>query len=268
MADTNASFHGSIPALYDRHLGPVMFEPYAVDLAHRIPASPDAPVLELACGTGILTRQLRHRLVAGVGLVATDLNESMLEVARSKDIAGVEFRQADAAELPFDAATFAAVACQFGIMFVPPERKAAAFSEIHRVLRPGGLFAFNVWATLEHNAFARIAREVVNSFFPENPPTFYQIPFSFSDPAVIRSFLANAGFKDVEIENVGLPLFASSAESFATGLVRGNPVVLAIEERGASPHAIAQATAEALGRDGGNEPYRSTMLAVAVTARA
>src|SRR5215210_4122406 len=143
MAETNISFSGSIPQMYDRYLGPVLFEPYAVDLARRVAAHATGPVLEMACGTGIVTQQLRAHLAPEVEIVAIDLSQPMLDYAQTKlvTLKNVEWRQADIAALPFSDASFAAVVCQFGLMFVPD--KQAAFREACRVLRKGGLFTFN-----------------------------------------------------------------------------------------------------------------------------
>ncbi len=225
------------------------------------------PVLEVACGTGILTEQLRARLPAATRLVATDLNEPMLEYARSKLHAEpIEWRPADAAAPPFADASFAALACQFGLMFVPD--KPAAFREARRVLAEGGLFAFNVWDSFEHNAFGRIAHETIAGFFPTDPPTFYQVPFGFHDPDILRPLLASAGFAPVELDWVTLEARSASARSFAEGLVKGNPVSIAIQERGASAEPIVEAVAKALARVGGDAPFRSSMRALVGTAQA
>src|SRR5262249_27725237 len=154
---------GSIPQLYDRYLGPVLFEPYAADLAHRVAAHDAGPVLEMACGTGIVTQQLRAHLAPDVQIVATDLSQPMLDYARTKLTAlkDVDWRQADIAALPFVDASFAIVVCQFGLMFV--QDKQAAFREARRVLRKDGLFAFNVWDRLSTNPFAHIAHETLAS---------------------------------------------------------------------------------------------------------
>ncbi len=135
MEEKNARFDGSIPENYDHYLGSVLFEPYAVDLAGRLDPETTANVLELACGTGILTRQLRRRLSASSRLVATDLNDPMLQYARAKSDQneGIEWKQADASALPFPDGSFDLVVCQFGLMFVPD--KFAALREMHRVLR-------------------------------------------------------------------------------------------------------------------------------------
>ena len=268
MAETHAQFTGSIPELYDRHLGPVIFEPYALDLARRVAARATGPVLETACGTGILTRQLRTQLPPSIHLTATDLNQPMIDYARAKlgESAQVAWQQADAAALPFPTASFAAVACQFGLMFVPD--KPAAFREARRVLKDGGVFAFNVWDSLAHNPYARITHETIGKFFPNNPPTFFQVPFGFYDFDVLRNLLTAHGFDQIEIAQVQLEAHSSSAESLAVGFVKGSPVSNAIQERGGSFDDIVAAVAAALAHEGGDRPFRSTMQAVIVTARA
>jgi ubiquinone/menaquinone biosynthesis C-methylase UbiE len=140
---TDTKFAGSIPELYDEILVPLIFAPYAHDLALRVAATHPARVLEVAAGTGAVTRELAKVLPPDVDIVATDLNQAMLDRAASVGTTrNVEWRQADAMQLPFADATFDVVVCQFGAMFFPD--KAKAFGEMRRVLRPGGTFAFNV----------------------------------------------------------------------------------------------------------------------------
>lgn len=270
MTDRNAVFSGSIPEAYDRHLGPAIFEPYAADLAERVAAlaAPDADVLEVACGTGILTRALRKRLAPGARLVATDLNEPMLSHARAHVAAGapIEWRTADACRLPFAAATFDALVCQFGFMFVPD--KAAAFAEARRVLRPAGLLAFSVWDRLASNEFAKVTDDVLRRRFASDPPDFYTVPFSLHDPDALRRRLEDAGFGEISIERLELPLHAESAADFAIGLVRGNPVAHAIVDRGGDLGEIEREVAEALAHAAGAVPLESRMSALIVTARA
>ena len=267
MTDTN--FDGSIPDAYDRHLGPVIFAPYAEDLARRIAAARlTAPVLEIACGTGILTRRLLAALPSAIRVVATDLNEAMVEAARTTlgRNPRVSLDQADAADLPFEAGSFGAVACQFGMMFVPD--KAAAVREARRVLTPNGLFAFNVWGALADNSFARIAHETIGGFFKSDPPLFYQIPFGWHDQRVIRNILVENGFTNVHFDRLALTVESPSARDFAVGLVEGNPVSNAIREAGLPFPPIISAVEEALARAGGDRPFRAPTAAVVVTARA
>jgi ubiquinone/menaquinone biosynthesis C-methylase UbiE len=268
MTDLNAKFAGSVPEFYDRHLGPVIFEPYAADLSRRVAAVvDDGRVLEVACGTGILTQHLRALLPADTEVVATDLNQPMLDYARSKlGPLNVEWKQADAMQLPFPAASFNAVACQFGLMFVPD--KAAAFAEARRVLRDGGVFAFNVWDDIAHNPFARIAHTTISRLFPGNPPNFYEVPFGFHDPAVLRQLLNAQGFAEPTLEHLTLDTISPSAHSFAEGLVRGNPIADAIRERGGSIEKVAAAVEAALQAECGDNPLRSQMRALVVVAHA
>jgi SAM-dependent methyltransferase len=265
----HASFSGTIPAFYDKHLGPVIFEPYAADMARRTPAHAGVRVLETACGTGILTRRLLERLPADARVVATDLNAAMLEHAQVSLPADsrLELRTADAQALPYPDASFDAVVMQFGIMFVPD--KALALSEARRVLKPGGRLLLSAWDSFAKNPFGRIANNVVKSVFPEEPPTFYETPFGDHDPDEHRRRTQLAGFGDVVVEGVGFEGSSESAEHFAVGLVRGNPVLLAIRERGTvTPEEVESRAAEVLRHELGDRPLRTPLHAWVVTATA
>lgn len=268
MKDENAQFAGSIPAAYDRYLGHVLFQPYAEDLVARLHVPENGSVLELACGTGIVTRELRNSLPPTVKLIATDLNEPMFQHAAAKFVKGeaVQWQQADACSLPFGDAMFDAVVCQFGIMFVPD--KALAARESRRVLKPGGVFLFNVWDAIEHNELCRIAHETISSYFDEDPPTFYQVPFGYHDHAEIRRVLTDAGFRDVRIDVVDKVSGASRAEDTATGLAQGNPVSVAIAERDPSLlPVITDAIAAALKDRFGEADVRAPLRAIVAQAR-
>jgi ubiquinone/menaquinone biosynthesis C-methylase UbiE len=267
MEDKNAQFAGTIPAAYDRYLGPILFQPYAEDLAARLNVDAHSSVLELACGTGILTRMLRDHLPATTRLVATDLNEPMIRNAAQKFNQGeaVEWQEADASSLPFDDESFDAVVCQFGIMFLPDKTRGAR--EAHRVLKPGGVFLFNVWDSMEHNHLGRIAHETIASFFEKDPPAFYQVPFGYHDQAEIKRVLEDAGFRNVRLDVVAKVGGASRPEDAAQGLVHGNPVAVAITERDPSLlPIITNAVAGALKKQFG-ETVRAPMRAIVVEAR-
>jgi ubiquinone/menaquinone biosynthesis C-methylase UbiE len=251
----NSAFVGSIPDNYDRYLGPVLFDPYAVDLVSRLNVSADSSVLELACGTGIVTRRLRDRLGSEAKLVATDLNEAMLDYAskkfRPEEI--VEWKQADATDLPFADQSFDAVVCQFGLMFFPDKEKAV--SETYRVLKPGGTFLFNVWDAIEYNELPHIAHAIVAEFFDDNPPDFYEVPFSFHDLESINSLVSAAGFTEIQLAVLRLPAVSPSAEEAAKGLVHGNPVINVIRERSESSiPEIEAAVAEAVAAQSETRP--------------
>jgi ubiquinone/menaquinone biosynthesis C-methylase UbiE len=165
MAASDALFAGSIPDIYDRLLVPLIFEPYASDLAKRVAEAKPQLVLETAAGTGAVTRALASSL-KDARIVATDLNQPMLDHARSRQSGDkrIEWRQADALELPFKDQTFDAVACQFGLMFFPD--KVQGYREARRVLKPSGRFFFSVWDRISENEFADVVTQALATFFP------------------------------------------------------------------------------------------------------
>jgi SAM-dependent methyltransferase len=246
MTQQSAGFVGSIPEHYDKYLGPRIFDRYAQDLAARVVASAPDTVLELAAGTGIVSRCLRDALPVDSSLVASDLNPPMLEVARRKFEAGedVRFEALDATSLPYGDATFDAVACQFGVMFFPDKQRS--YEEVLRVLKPCGQYVFNVWGSWEDNAFAQVAHEAVAAFFPDDPPGFYRVPFGYHDPVMIEQALLKAGFSSVAIKPVSFCSAIKSAQEFASGLVYGNPLFDEILARGGDPKEIRLAVASAI----------------------
>ncbi|HST29481.1 MAG TPA: methyltransferase domain-containing protein [Chthoniobacterales bacterium] len=260
--DPNVVFAGAIPENYDRYLGPVIFEPYAEDLVSRLKNKRLARLLEIACGTGIVTRRLRDALPVSTEIVATDLNPDMFEFAKRKfrNEEHLCWQQADASALPFPDNSFDAVVCEFGYMFVPD--KPAAMWESYRVLRKGGLFLFNVWNSLDANPFAQIAHTTIASFFDRDPPKFYEIPFSLNDSKVVHELLQNAGFADIQSFVETRPCRANSAKEFATGLVRGNPVGVEATERGVDPDKLIDALAKTFAERFGPTPIESTMQAI------
>jgi len=233
MPNPHSSFTESIPKTYDAFLGPMFFAPYAADITRRVPAMTHGRILELAAGTGILTRRLRTVLPSDVEIVATDLNDAMLEHARTKftRTEPVTWSVADATKLPFDDASFDVVLCQFGFMFFPD--KQAAFDECLRVLRPGGVLIFNVWESLEHNDVARMANDAVERHFPADPPTFYHTPYGSYDVRPLLEMLKNAGFESTHHSSVSRPGESPSPHAAATGIVEGTPASVEIRQRDA-----------------------------------
>jgi SAM-dependent methyltransferase len=261
-------FIDDVPAHYDSGLGPHLFADYGVDLAHRAAAAGPTRVLEIAAGTGIVTRLLRDVLPNSTDLVASDLNPAMLEIARRKFCAGeaIEFHRADATALPFADDGFDAVVCQFGVMFFADKDKA--YREAHRTLAPGGHYFFSVWDSHRFNPFARVAHEAIGSFFPQDAPTFYTVPFGYHRIDDIKTSLIDAGFGDVSMHVLKLDKTIPEARRFAEGLVLGNPVVEEIRARGTvEPDAIVAAVTSALNRAFGRDPLRMPLQAIVCAAR-
>lgn len=241
MSSVDRLFAGSIPEVYQKHLVPLIFEPYAWDLASRVTTGAGGRVLEIAAGTGVATRALAAAMTPTVALIATDLNGEMLRQASARGAARpVEWRQADAMHLPFDDQYFDAVVCQFGVMFFPD--KVAAFTEVRRVLTPGGMFVFNVWDRLEDNEIPHVVTLALESVFPENPPRFMaRVPHGYHQRDVIRRHLSSGGFTgEVQIETVAARSRAASAREAAVAFCQGTPLRNEIEARDAA--ALARAT--------------------------
>jgi SAM-dependent methyltransferase len=268
MAQSHTQFVGSIPELYEEHLGPLLFHFYAQDLAGRLDDDAVGRVLEIACGTGIATEYLRHALPHPCQIVATDLNDPMLEFARSRraNLGNVQFDRADAGSLPFEDGSFDAVVCQFGVMFFP--EKPRAMREAYRVLRSGGQLIFNVWESLSQNPAPRIAHETIAQFFDGEAPTFLLTPFGYHDVDAIVALVEGAGFETVGVDRVSTLVERPSAHSIAIGLVKGNPGIAEIRERAdATPDTIVHAVARKLREELGDDPIRCPLAAIVFSAR-
>jgi SAM-dependent methyltransferase len=266
-SESDKLFSGSIPKLYEEYLVPLIFEPYAADLVKRLASRPATRVLEIAAGTGVVTRELASVLPERVSIVATDLNQPMLDLASAIGTRRpVEWRRADAMQLPFADGTFDAVVCQFGVMFFPD--KPRAFSEARRVLGPGGLFIFNVWDRIEENEFADTVTTALGSVFPEDPPRFMaRTPHGYCDRSTIERDLANGGF--TAPPRVTLVAARSRAESSrvpAVAYCQGTPLRSEVEARDAS--RLGEATdlaAEAITRRFGRGPVDGKIQAHIIT---
>ena len=195
MSNNDAVFNRSIPEIYDEYLVPMIFEEYADDLADRVVSAEPASVLELAAGSGLVTRAVAPRLAVNARYSVSDLNPGMLERANSVQPPDdrIEWRQADALNLPFDDDLFDVVACQFSVMFFPD--KVAGYSEARRVLKPDGTFVFNVWDEIESNVFSDLVTQGAAEVFPDDPPMFLaRTPHGYHDVGQIRADLVAAGF--------------------------------------------------------------------------
>lgn len=264
--DSDLRFAGSVPQLYETYMVPLLFEPYAADMTERLRSRSLSRVLEVACGTGVVTRRLASSLPADVTVVATDLNQPMLDIASEIGCPRpVEWRQADAMRLPFPDAQFDAVVCQFGVMFVPDRSKA--FSEARRVLRPGGILIFSTWDRLEENEFPDIVTDAVASVFPEDPPRFMvRVPHGYHDRATIERDVVGGGFRRPQIDTVAFRSRAASPRIPAVAFCQGTPVRNEIEARDASRLGEATDRAEeAIAQRFGRGPVDGKIRAHVVT---
>ena len=264
MADDKA-FTGSIPKIYENYLVPLLFEPYAADMATRVAARSPKNVLEVAAGTGVVTRAMLGALPRSAEIIATDLNQAMLEQAAMHTmVRPVAFQQADAMELPFDDQTFDVVVCQFGVMFFPD--KAKALAEARRVLRPGGALIFNVWDRLKNNEIADAVTVELAGVFPDDPPKFLpRTPYGYFDHAKIAGDVAAGGFAaKPEIVTVPAVSPAKNPNDPAVGYCHGTPLRAEIEARGALDPATAAAAA-LIAKRFGPGPIKAKIQAHVVT---
>ncbi|MER8623261.1 methyltransferase domain-containing protein [Mesorhizobium sp. M1143] len=254
MSETDKVFAGSIPENYDRYMVPLIFEPFAADLARRAASLSPGAVLEVAAGTGVVTRALAPKLSPDASYVVTDLNQPMLDYAASRQApdSRIQWRQADALALPFEDAAFDLVCCQFGAMFFPD--RAAGYREAKRVLKTGGHFLFNVWDRIEENVFANDVTNALAEIFPNDPPRFLaRTPHGYNDIALIRGELEAAGFSRVVIDTRAEQSRAPSPRLPAVAYCQGTPLRNEIEARGKLEAATDHAASVIAARHGSRE---------------
>ena len=265
MTAKDKVFSGSIPEIYDRLLVPMIFEPYARDLTSRITRLAPHCVLEIAAGTGVVTRALAAELPPATGIVATDLNQPMLDHARKRlaHDGRIEWKQADALALPFDDGRFDVVTCQFGAMFFPD--KVQAYREAHRVLKAGGHFLFNVWDRIADSEFADMITQALAELFPDDPPRFLaRTPHGYCDEAIIRAELREAGFASVSIDVIDAVSRAGSAHDASAAYCQGTPLRNEIEAHNGSIEDATRHAADALARRFGDGAVEGRIRALII----
>ncbi len=247
-------FSGEIPELYDRYVVPLIFEAYANDLAELVAAATTERVLELAAGTGVVSRTLSRRLPSAA-VTATDLNQAMLDYAATQTHApNIDWRRADAMTLPFARAEFDAVVCQFGVMFFPD--RVDAYQEARRVLRPGGRLIFNTWDRIEDNEIPMLISDAVAAMFPSDPPLFLRrTPHGYHDVTAIREDVYAAGFDNIDVNTVAHRSVAPSPRDAAVAFCAGTPLRNEIEARDPTrlEEAVTRSTEAVAARFGAGE---------------
>jgi SAM-dependent methyltransferase len=266
MASVDVRFSGSVPANYERYMVPLLFRPYAEELARRAAALTPQRILETAAGTGVVTSALSEAL-PNAEIIATDLNQAMLDVAATRvSSAKVSFRQADALELPFEDGSFDLAVCQFGVMFYPDKVKGN--SEVRRILRDGGHYLFAVWDRIDRSGLSHLANETLGSEFPDDPPQFMtRGPFSYYEPQWIERDLRAAGFTEFVIDTVEMTSRSPSAEDAARGLVYGSPMGVELADYGEGAlDRVFEKLSQSARRYEGPNGFEAPMSAHIVTA--
>jgi len=262
-----ASFAGAIPANYDKYLGPILFEPYALDLAERLKNDQLENILELACGTGRVTKHLIDLIPDNGKLIATDLNPGMVDIAKEKISSDkIEWQIVNAQELPFANEQFDHIVCQFGVMFFPD--KEQSFREAARVLQGGGKYIFSVWEAVEKNPRIDTMWKAIYEVFGNDSPDFLQKgPHSFYDRSALEKMIVSAGFTNVKIEAVSKNGSYSEVDDLIRGFVDGSPLTNYLKERGeAAQAALRKKLHDALSEDEKQFGNKVPSLALVVEA--
>jgi ubiquinone/menaquinone biosynthesis C-methylase UbiE len=259
------AFSGTVPENYDRYLGPVLFEPYARELIARIPRHEGLRVLEIACGTGIVTRQLREALPPCATVTATDLSDAMVGyAARTVAAAGVVWQPADAQALPFGDGAFDLVVCQFGLMFLPD--KVRGFQEARRVLAPGGQLIATVWQSLDANPFAAAMARTLADLFPDDPPRILDMIHGYGSSERIAADMRAAGWENMAFEPVSIHGHGRAAADLATGFAYGSPIAQVLAQRSTDPQRFIAELTPRLIEVGGDAPFTPALAAVVISA--
>jgi SAM-dependent methyltransferase len=266
MADNNAEFTGSIPENYDTYLGPLIFEDYSIDMASRIQASPSDRVLEIAAGTGLATRHIRKSLPAETDLIVTDLNEPMLQIAQKKiaETKNTTFQIADGQNLEFSDNSFDRVICQFGIMFFPDKQKGV--NEAFRVLKPGGEYIFSVWDSFAHNPLIKVVADTLVELFPQDPPSFLDVPLGYYKLDEIKRILELAGFGDIDLSILPRLIQVDEISNIPQGFIMGNPLSVQIPEMGGNLKQVMSTVTKRIVAEFGNSPIEVPMQAIVIKA--
>lgn len=262
--DDDARWLALMADTYDSALGPALFAPFAVHLAERAAAAAPARVLELAAGTGLLTREL-VRALPRAQITATDVNAAMVDFGRER-VAGAAWSVADAGRLPLPTTAYDLVVCQFGAMFFPD--RPAAYAEAGRVLVTGGSLLLAVWDAVALSPFPQALVESLAVVLPEDPPTFVaRVPHGYADPDRLAADLVAGGLVPGAVERVVLQGHAASARRLAEGFCLGTPLRFALQARGRLDELTA-AVADELERRLGAGPVQGDLAALVVSAQA
>ena len=260
------NFSGSIPEHYEQYLGPMFFEPYAIEVSKRVDASLVQFALEICCGTGRVTRHLRKVISSASKLIASDISQDMITVAKEKlKELNIEWQIVDAQQLPLPDNSVDLIVCSFGYMFVPDKPKA--FAEAHRVLRPQGMLLFSTWDKLELNEATYTYRKILRKFLEDSLPESYNLPFSMNDQSAIKLMLQETGFSKIAIESVNKLSISKTAKEAANGLARGGSIYNEIVKRDPSlVEKIVKTLEKELIEKFGNSPMIAPMKAVVCQA--
>ncbi len=238
---------GSAPAIYQEFLVPAMFAPFAKRLVEHGCVRPGSRVLDVACGTGVVSRVTAIVAGAGGSVAGVDLGEPTVAIARShpaeENAAPIDYAQADATILPFDAEDFDVALCQQGLQFFPD--RAAALAEMRRVLKPGGHVAVATWKDIEP-PFSAIADALGRHVSTEAAQMMHS-PFTLGDGTTLAGLMSDAGFREVAVIDETIECTWASHPEFARLYIAASPIASVFAAASAhSQQAVCDEVAERL----------------------
>ncbi|MFT3839674.1 MAG: class I SAM-dependent methyltransferase [Myxococcaceae bacterium] len=264
MSENDTKFAAGIPDFYESHMVPMVFAPWAGAIAERLARYGPGQLLEVAAGTGALTRVLTDAL-PDTEITATDLNQAMIDVASKRGTSRpVTWKQADAQALPFADGSFDVVVCNFGVMFLPDRVKA--FREVGRVLRGGGYYVFTVWDRVETFPIEEEVDKVLVKLMGKPESFLRRVPHGSHDPEPLKKDLKAAGFYSVKVEPGTMTMRAASAKDAATAYCLGTPLRNELNTLGPGTAEKTVATVqEAIEKRFGTGPIEAPMGALTFT---
>jgi ubiquinone/menaquinone biosynthesis C-methylase UbiE len=214
---------GTPAEISEQHMVPAIFVRWAPDLVEAAGVRPGDRTLDVACGTGAVTRLLAERVGPTGTVVGLDINPEMLAVARcAAPQSHIEWLEGSAVRMVLPDATFDQVLCEQGLQFVPD--KPAALAEMRRVLKPGGRLALSCWCSVEHMlGYLALEQALAKRIGPEQAAL---PPFSLGDADTLRTLVTSAGFHAVKLCIDAKMIRFQSAEHMVRALVGGAPTML------------------------------------------
>ncbi len=258
---TQNFFTGSVPRNYDNFMGPILLNSYAADLVNRVKGTGKIKVLELAAGTGRVTKPLLAAL-PDAQILATDISEDMMDIAKESIISeNLNWQNVNMMEIPFADNEFDLIICQFGLMFVP--NKPKALTEMYRVLKPGGQLLFNTWGNLDLNPVWQISFNLFRETFGELPMLKENGPFGLPAVEPVIELMAVANFTNITGTEVHKMTEVASASTVANGFLMTQPM---LKDKPDVFAAMYQKLQQALLEKLGDNPLRSPLLALVFEA--
>jgi SAM-dependent methyltransferase len=220
---TALQISGSPADIYERHMVPAIFARWAPDLVQAAGVQPAERVLDVACGTGAVTRLLAEQVGPAGNVTGLDITPGMLAAARlAAPSQRIEWLEGSAVKMPLPDGTFDAVVCQQGLQFFPD--KPAALSEMRRVLKRGGRLALSCWRSVEHTpGYLVLEQALARRVGPEKAAL---PPFSLGDAGAIRGLVVGAGFREVKLRAEAKMMRFRSAEHLVRAVVGGAPAMM------------------------------------------